>query len=105
MTTAGGGRRGAGEGDDEWDDPAGVFEADADDRDRSGADLVDVWPTHGVATAAWIGWLALGYALAEAAAALLGLGGSLTAALPVGVVGIGLLLGVHLGGRDVRVWR
>jgi hypothetical protein len=91
--------------DDErqWDDPPGVFEPDGDD--DTGSDREIVWPSHGVATAAWAGWLALGYALAQAAGALLGLGGSLTGAVPVAVIGIGLLVGVRLGGGDLRVWR
>ncbi|MFB6206857.1 MAG: hypothetical protein ABEJ05_10075 [Haloglomus sp.] len=85
---------------DEWDDPLGVS-----DPDEESAAVEATWPSHGVATAAWIGWLALGYALVTAARALAGAGGSVTGAVPVAAVGLGLLLGVHLGGRDVRVWR
>jgi hypothetical protein len=84
----------------EWDDPPGVFEDDPAESDRE-----VVWPTHGVATAAWAGWLALGYAVAETAGAFLGLGGSVSRAAPIAVIGIGLLLGVRLGGGDLRPWR
>ncbi|WP_254824000.1 hypothetical protein [Haloglomus halophilum] len=62
------------------------------------------WPTHGHATAAWAGWLALGYALVVGGRALLA-GVVPLGVLPVAGVGVGLLVGVRLTGGDPRVWR
>jgi hypothetical protein len=82
-------------GDDEWDDPPLPGEASTP---------TVAWPTNGIESAAWGGWLALGYALVTGARALA------TGTLPlrpalVGLLGVGLLLGVWLAGDDPRVWR
>ena len=92
-------------GDDEWDDPPGVYaEGDAD---APGAPNDDGpgWPTHGFTAAAWTGWLALGYAVAAAGRALLSGALPSVGVVAVAVVGAGLLLGVALGGGDPRAWR
>lgn len=81
---------------DDWDDPPGVD-------DSSGERTVE-WPTNGFRSAALAGWLALAYGLVTGARVLL------AGAVPhfqalVALLGVGLLVGVHLGGGDVRVWR
>jgi hypothetical protein len=78
---------------DEWDDPPLPEEEPSVE-----------WPSHGLATAAWGGWLALGYAVLTGGRALLE-GAVPLGALPVAVVGVGLLVGVRLAGGDPRVWR
>jgi hypothetical protein len=80
---------------DEWDDPPLPGEEPAP--------AVE-WPTNGVESAAWGGWLALAYALVAGGRALAAGTLPLRPAL-VGLLGAGLLLGVWLAGDDPRVWR
>jgi hypothetical protein len=81
--------------DEEWNDPPLPDEE---------PDPPVAWPTHGHTTAAWGGWLALGYALATGGRVLLA-GAVPLGALPIAAVGVGLLVGVRLAGGDPRVWR
>jgi hypothetical protein len=82
---------------DEWDDPPLPGE-----RDQQGRRIA--WPSNGFESAAWGGWLALAYAGVTGAELLLAGQVPRFPAL-VGLLGVGLLVGVHLGGGDPLVWR
>ncbi|PSP98614.1 hypothetical protein BRC89_07030 [Halobacteriales archaeon QS_4_70_19] len=79
--------------DGEWDDPP--LPADAGDRAAA------PWPSNGLASAAWAGWLAVAYGLVGSLRAVT----VATSPAVIGLLGIGLLVGVRLGGGDPRVWR
>lgn len=77
-------------GDDDWGDPPLPGEASAP---------TVAWPTNGIESAGWGGWLALGSPLLIGARALA------TGTLPFRPAPVGLLLGVWLAGDDPRGWR
>jgi hypothetical protein len=86
--------------DDPWNDPPGVGNEEHPAEDVR-------WPTHGFETAAWAGWLAVGYGLVTLATALPPPvpAPALRQGVIVGLLGVALLVGVRLGGGDPRVWR
>jgi hypothetical protein len=84
--------------EDEWNDPPLPDESDDRTAERT------PWPSNGLASAAWAGWLAVAYGLVGTGRALMGAMSPIPPAV-IGLLGVGLLVGVRTGGGDPRVWR